>query len=70
MKKNNLKDIPIEICAEKALKKAVTDAIADHRRFGNSIVIWRDGKVVKISAYQIEIREHQADMNQNNCWVL
>lgn len=50
MKKKNLKNIPIGICAEEALKKAVADAIADHKRFGNSIVIWRDGKVVKIPA--------------------
>jgi len=41
------------------LKKAVADTIADHKRFGDSIVIWRDGKVVKIPADQIEIREDQ-----------
>jgi len=43
------------------LKKAVADAIADHKRSGNSIVIWRDGKVVKIPADQIETREDQAE---------
>jgi len=47
MEEKNLKDIPIGIRAEKALKKAVADAIADHKRSGNSIVIWRDGKAVK-----------------------
>ena len=61
MKKKNLKDILIGIRAEEALKKAVADAIADHKRFGDSIVIWRDGKVVKIPADQIEIREDQAE---------
>jgi hypothetical protein len=60
MKKKDLKNIPIGIRAEEALKKAVADAIADHKRSGNSIVIWRDGKVVKIPADQIEIREDQA----------
>ena len=60
MKKKNLKDIPIGIRAEEAPKKAVADAIADHKRSGDSIVIWRDGKVVKIPADQIEIREDQA----------
>jgi hypothetical protein len=60
MKKKDLKNIPIGIRAEKALRKAVADAIADHKRSGNSIVIWRDGKVVKIPADQIEIREDQA----------
>ena len=59
MKKKNLKDIPIGIRAEEALKKAVADAIADHKRCGDSIVIWRDGKVVKIPADQIAIREDQ-----------
>jgi len=61
MKKKNLKDIPIGIRAEEALKKAVADAIADHKRSGDSIVIWQDGKVVKIPADQIEIREDQAE---------
>jgi len=61
MKKKNLKDIPIGIRAEEALKKAVAGAIADHKRSGDSIVIWRDGKVVKIPADQIELREHQAE---------
>ncbi len=61
MKKKNLKDILIGIRAEKALKKAVADAIAGHKRSGNSIVIWRDGKVIKIPADQIEIREDQAE---------
>ena len=61
MKKKNLKDSPIGIRAEEALKKAVADAIADHKGFGDSIVIWRDGKVVKIPADQIEIREDQAE---------
>ncbi len=42
MTKKNLKDIPIEIRAEEALKKAVANAIADHKHSGNSIVIWRD----------------------------
>jgi len=59
MTKKNLKDIPIEIRAEEALKKAVANAIADHKHSGNSIVIWRDWKVVKIPADQIELRESQ-----------
>jgi len=42
MKKKNLKDIPIGIRSEEALKKAVADAIADHKRLGDSIVFWRD----------------------------
>ena len=60
MKKKNLTDIPIGIRAEEALKKAVADTIADHKRTGDPIVIWQNGKIVKIPADQIELREHQS----------
>ena len=56
-KKKKLSDIPLEVRAEEALKKAVADTIADHKRTGDPIVVWRDGRVVKIPAEQIEIRE-------------
>lgn len=61
--KENIKesDMPMAFRAEEALKKAVADTIADHKRTGDPIVIWRDGKVVKIPADQIEIREPQAE---------
>ena len=36
--------------AEEALKKAVHETIRDHKRTGDPVVIWRDGKVVRISA--------------------
>lgn len=55
-----LADIPLEIRADEALKKAVDKAIADYKRAGHPIAIWRDGKVVKIPALQIEIREPTA----------
>ena len=59
-KKKKLSDIPIGIRAEEALKKAVAETIADHKRAGDPIVIWRDGKVVQIPPEQIEVREEQA----------
>jgi len=59
MTKQKLSEIPIGIRAEEALKKAVADTIADHKRTGDPIVIWRNGKIVKIPADQIELREHQ-----------
>jgi len=43
--------------AEEALRKAVAEAIAEHRRNGVPIAIWRNGKVVRIPADQIEIRD-------------
>ena len=54
-------DMPMAFRAEEALKKAVADTIADHKRTGHPIVIWRDGKVVRIPADQIEIREPQTE---------
>ncbi|MBW1802401.1 MAG: hypothetical protein JRJ85_16935 [Deltaproteobacteria bacterium] len=53
--------MPLEIKAEEALVKAVGKAIADHKRAGHPIVIWRDGKVVKIPADQIGIRESESE---------
>ena len=42
--REDLKNIPLEIRAEMALKEAVTEAIAEHKRRGNPIALWSDGK--------------------------
>lgn len=47
--------------AEEALKKAVAEAIAEHRRNGVPIAIWRDGKVVRIPSDEIMVRDVQAN---------
>lgn len=39
--------------AEKALKEAVHEVIEDHKRTGRPVVIWRNGKVVRIPANQL-----------------
>ena len=57
----NLSDKAMAFLAEEALKKAVARTIADHKRTGDPIVIWRDGKVVKVPADQIEVRETEAE---------
>ena len=57
----NMSEMPMAVRAEEALKKAVAKAIADHKRTGDPIVVWRDGRVVKIPAEQIEIREPEAE---------
>ncbi len=57
----NLSDKAMAFRAEEALKKAVARTIADHRRTGDPIVIWRDGKVVKVPADQIEVRETESE---------
>ena len=43
--------------AEEALKRAVTKAISQYRLAGQSIVVWRENKIVHIPADQIEINE-------------
>ncbi len=47
--------------AEEAFRKAVAEAIAEHRRNGVPIAIWRNGRVVRIPADQIEVREPQVE---------
>jgi hypothetical protein len=47
--------------AEEALQKAVAEAIAEHQRNGVPIAIWRNGKVVRIPADQIEVREPRVE---------
>ena len=37
----------------RALRAAVRDALAAHKRAGNSVVVWRDGRVVWIQAADI-----------------
>lgn len=40
---------------EQGLKKAVADAIKRHKLLGQSIAVWRDGKVVIIPAKEINL---------------
>ena len=44
-----------------ALAEAVEHALRDHKRAGNPIVVWRDGKVVWIPANEIVLPEDAAD---------
>jgi hypothetical protein len=61
MKKMRKSPPPLAYRAEEALRKAVAEAIAEHRRNGVPIAIWRNGKVVRIPADQIEVREPQIE---------
>ena len=65
-KKNKLSNRLLAYRAEKALKEAVAEAIAEHRRNGVPIAIWRNGKVVLVSADQIMVRETQVDYMVSN----
>ncbi len=59
MKKGKRTTPSLAYRAEEALRKAVAEAIAEHRRNGVPIAIWRNGKVVRIPADQIEVQEPQ-----------
>ena len=61
MKKEKRTSSLLTYRAEEALRKAVAEAISEHRRNGVPIAIWRDGKVVHIPADQIEVREPQIE---------
>ena len=39
--------------AQKAIQKAVRGVIADRKMRGQPLIIWRDGKVVKVPASQL-----------------
>jgi len=38
-----------------AARRAVRQALKDHKAEGQPIVVWRDGKVVKVPASEIEV---------------
>jgi len=59
MKKGKRTTPPLAYRAEEALRKAVAEAIAEHRRNGVPIAIWRNGKVVRFYEDQIEVQENQ-----------
>ena len=57
MKKNRTTDVQaLHLGAVKALEKAVTKAIAEHKSAGVPAAIWRDGKVVHLSGGQSRSR--------------
>lgn len=60
MRKNREdRHIPLAYRAEEAFKKAVAEALAEHRLHGIPIAVWRDGKVVRIPPDKIVIRDSQ-----------
>ncbi len=57
MRKNVAEDIQaLHLGAVKALKRAVTKAIAQHESAGVPAAIWRDGKVVRLSGRRLKER--------------
>ena len=40
--------------ADEALRKAVARAVEEHRKSGEPLAVWRDGKVVRVPADQLQ----------------
>lgn len=45
--------LPLEKRAEIAFKEAVEEVVDEHARLGLPLYIWRDGKVVGLSAQEV-----------------
>jgi hypothetical protein len=56
-KEDNPEDLSLHKLAEKALKEAVAQAIAEHKLRGHPITIWREGKVVSLPPEDIVVKE-------------
>jgi len=54
MKKRKQKK-PLALLAEKALQEAVNEAIRDHAKTNDKVVIFKNGKVVEVSARTIRL---------------
>ena len=52
-KKSKLKPGKYTLLAEKALKKAVANVVVEHRQKNLPLVIWKNGRVVKIPASKL-----------------
>lgn len=48
-----------------ALRRASRNALLDHKRAGNPVATWKDGKVVIIPAEEIEVEEMPADSERS-----
>ncbi len=51
--KNGTNDSLLLAQAVKAMRKAVKNVIAERQLRGQPLIIWRDGKVVKVPAKQL-----------------
>ena len=51
------KKVPLAIIAEAALQEAVYHAIKDHERTDDPVVIYKDGKTVKIHPSKLNIKK-------------
>jgi len=45
---------------DRALARAVRQAVLQHKRAGNPVAIWRDGKVVWVNPDEIELSDENS----------
>ena len=58
----NIEEILTETdLADRAVRKAVREAVLRHKLLGNPIAVWRDGKVVWIPPEEIEVPPPEED---------
>ena len=50
--KKSVRRLPLEKRAEMAFREAVDEVIAEHARLGLPLYIWRQGKLVALSAQE------------------
>ena len=55
--RKDVRDLPLSVKAEMAMKEAVAEALAEHKRLGNPIAVWRDGKAVWVPPEEIVVPE-------------
>jgi hypothetical protein len=54
---NSAKKLDLHERIDLGVRRGVARALAEHKKAGRSIVIWHDGKIVRIPPEEIEVDE-------------
>lgn len=57
----NVRDLPLHVRAEMAMKAAVEKVIQEHIREGLPLYVWQDGKVVAIPPEELRQKHGKAE---------
>ncbi|MBF0498672.1 MAG: hypothetical protein HQM09_00955 [Candidatus Riflebacteria bacterium] len=49
-----------------AIRRAVREALADHKRAGNPVAVWQDGRVVIVPPHKIPDFDQEPDPTPNH----
>ena len=55
MAKSKKRTVSLGTLATRAMRSAMEKAVLEHRRMGVPMAVWRDGKVVQLSASRIRL---------------